>query len=138
MTAKEYLMQIRKIDYQIKAKQQQIDDIRAKLYPGISYESDGSVRSRVNVKRTEQLILRIVELEDEINEDLSSLVHMKQEIMNVIDQLDDAREIAVLYKRYVECKGWNTIAKETDYSKAQVYRIHSVSIEKIEKVLENC
>lgn len=135
MTVKEYLMQIRKIDYQIKAKQQQIEEIRSKLLPGLNYESDGSVNSSVNTKHNEQLILRIVELEDEINEDLSSLVRRKQEIMSTIDQLEDSRQIAVLYKRYVECKGWNTIAKETGYSKAQVYRIHNDGIGKI-KIIE--
>ena len=124
-------MQIRKLDFQIKAKQQQIEEIRAKLLPGISYESDGSACSSVNTKHNEQMILRIVELEDEINEDLSSLVRRKQEIMSTIDQLEDSRQIAVLYKRYVECKGWTVIAKEMDYSKRQIIRLHNESLEKI-------
>lgn len=138
MTAKEYLMQIRTIDSQIKAKRQQIDVIRAKLLPGISYESDGSVRSSVNVKHNEQLILQILELEDEINDDLSSLVLKKREIMTTIDRLDDARQITVLYMRYVECKSWHVIAREMNYSEAQLFRVHNESIEKMNFLIENC
>ena len=137
MTAKEYLQQLDKIDFLIKCKQQEIDVLQAKLFTGINYESDGSFKCSTDTTKNERIILQIIELEEEINDQLSELIELKKEIIDVVDKLKDNNELKVVYLRYFQHYKWSKIEKEMTYSRSQLLRIHANALSNIDLLLKH-
>ena len=69
-------------------------------------------------------VVKIVELEEEINKDIDTLIEHKKLAMDMIKSLDDDREQVILYKRYFEKKSFEQISVDTNYSWRQVHRLH--------------
>ncbi len=136
MNAKEYLQQLDKIDFLIESKKNEIEQLRAKLFSGITYENDGSKKSSSDVNKNEKIIIKIIELEEEMNEQLGELIDMKKEIIKVVDQLKDSDEIKVIYLRYFQQYRWSRIQIELNYSKSHIMRIHFQAIKDLDEILE--
>ena len=135
MTAKEYLQQIRKIDLLIQNKLEQAQELRSKLeVQGITFESDGSTSATRNVTKMNDLIVSVITLEEEINQQIDILINKKREIMELIDSLDNADEISLLYKRYFNYKKWEEIAVDMNYTYRGILKIHGRALQNLEKV----
>ena len=136
MTAKEYLQQIRNIDILIRNKQDEIKELEAKVgVKAISYESDGSKPASRNILRTEELMIKLVMLKDEMNHDVDTLIDKKREVMSVIDSLDNPDEVNLLYLRYLRYMKWEQIALEMNYSYKHVHNIHGKALKSIDERL---
>lgn len=136
MNSKEYLQQLDKIDFLIESKKNEIEILRAKLFKGINYESDGSGKGSSDVNKNEKIIIKIIELEEEMNEQLGDLIDLKKEIIKVVDKLSDSEQLKVIYLRYFQQYRWSRITKELQYSKRQVMRIHANALNELDKILE--
>lgn len=135
MTAKEYLQQIRKIDLLIQNKLEQAQELRSKLeVQGINFESDGSTSATRKVTKMNDLIVSVVTLEEEINQQIDLLINKKREVMELIDSLDNADEISLLYKRYFNYKKWEEIAVDMNYTYRGILKIHGRALQNLEKV----
>ena len=129
MTAKEYLMQISKLDILITIKQEELAELRAKAEVGsIRYESDGSSPTRDTGKQ-ERAYLNIIALKEEIQEETQLYFRKRKEILNTVGKLSDAHEIRLLYMRYFEFKKWEDIAKEFKYTVRQIHNIHGRALQ---------
>lgn len=129
MTAKEYLMQIRKLDTLIQIKQEELVELRTKAEVGsIRYESDGSSPTRDTGKQ-ERAYLNLIALKEEIQEENQLYYQKRKEILNTLEKLNDSHEISLLYKRYFEFKKWEEIANEFKYTVRQVHNIHGRALQ---------
>ena len=82
-------------------------------------------------------VLKIVMLEQEINTEIDKYVDLKRKITGEIQSLQDPQFIKVLFKRYVEYKGFDKIAVELECSERNVYTIHGQALKDFtEKVLK--
>ena len=82
-------------------------------------------------------VLKIVMLEQEINAEIDKYVDLKRKITGEIQSLQDPQFIKVLFKRYVEYKGFDKIAAELKCSERNVYTIHGQALKDFtEKVLK--
>ena len=82
-------------------------------------------------------VLKIVMLEQEINAEIDKYVDLKRKITGEIQSLQDPQFIKVLFKRYVEYKGFDKIAVELECSERNVYTIHGQALKDFtEKVLK--
>lgn len=134
MTSKEYLRQVRKIDTIVRNKKETLESLEAKIgIQGVNFESDGSFPATRNVNRTSEMIMRIIELKDEINRDIANLLGIKREVMRVIDSLNNPDEINLLYLRYIQYMKWEDIAVEMNYSYPHIHRIHASALKNLEK-----
>lgn len=126
MNAKEYLQQIKALDVKIKQKQEQYKRLEelASSPGGIRYDKAVTQTTKTG-DRLERLILQYIELRKEIEEELLEFESTKQTIINQIQQLADANEIAVLHKRYIEYLSFNEIAKQMNYSIRKIHYFHS-------------
>lgn len=85
MTAKEFLAQAYRLDQRINSKLQQIDSLRS-LTQKVTQSYDGEVVSRTrNVTSLEDAIIRLMEAEAELNQQIDQLVDTKIEIGKLID-----------------------------------------------------
>lgn len=53
---------------------------------------------------------------------------LRMEIEEYIMQMEDGIECEILRKRYIEQKGWDTIASELHISERHVYRLHGQAL----------
>ena len=87
MTAKEYLSQAYKIDYDINSKLEQVASLRDLATKATSTISDMPGSPNRNVHKMEDAIVKIIALEDEINSDIHELISLKADITHMIKRV---------------------------------------------------
>ena len=100
MTAKEYLSQAYMIDQRINAKLEQVMSLRNTASRATSLVSDMPRSSTPNVCRMEDIILKFIDSENEINAEIDQLVDLKREVRSVISQINHREYQTLLELRY--------------------------------------
>jgi len=72
----------------------------------------------------EDIIAKMVDLENEISADIDALVDLKREIVTAIKSVDNPEFRTLLELRYLCFKPWEQIALETGYDLRWLYRLH--------------
>ena len=78
----------------------------------------------------------MVDMENEINDDIDTLVDLKAEIMRCIKQLDNTEYQTLLELRYLCFKRWEEIAIDLNYSMQYAFRMHERALEAAEPFLK--
>lgn len=108
----------------IDIKANEVAKLRALIDVGaVRYDKDKVMGGSQDDKMLDTVI-KIVELEDEINADIDKMIEWKRFANEMIESLDDDREKVILYKRYFEKKSFEQISVDTNYSWRQVHRLH--------------
>lgn len=139
MTAKEYLQQLERADVIIEQKMKEQADLEelSKCVRAIDYGKDRVSSSGTGDAPFVNPVLKIVMLEQEINAEIDKYVDLKRKITGEIQSLQDPQFIKVLFKRYVEYKGFDKIAIELKCSERNVYTIYGQALKDFtEKVLK--
>ena len=134
MNIKDILARHKTADSVINAKLEQLAERKAlatKITPSVNPEGRGSGNVSDRVGRT---VAKIVDLEQEINEDIDRLVDIKQETMNLIDLLDDIVMRTVLERRYLLHETWEVIAEKMGYSCRHITRLHTEALAELERL----
>lgn len=139
MTAKEYLQQLERADVIIEQKMKEQADLEelSKCVRAIDYGKDRVSSSGTGDAPFVNPVLKIVMLEQEISAEIDKYVDLKRKITGEIQSLQDPQFIKVLFKRYVEYKGFDKIAVELECSERNVYTIYGQALKDFtEKVLK--
>ena len=131
MTPKEFLQQIRSADRLIDSKLKQLECLRDETTRTSSMISDMPRSDSPNLQRMESTIVKLLDLETEINADIDQLVDMKRVARDAINALSNADQRLVLELRYLCYKTWPWIADELGYSISNVYRLHDNALKNI-------
>lgn len=134
--AKHYLQSIARMDELIKRKQQQVYELEARACRVNSELKQDRVQNSALTGSHETLLVRIVDLQYELNADIDRYVDLRKESMALIDQLEDQRHVALLYARYLEGKTWEQIAVDMCYSYRWVHRLHGRALQALNRILE--
>ena len=124
MTAKEYLTQAYRIDQRINSKLEQVSSLRDLSTKATSTFSDVPPSGTRNVHRMEDVICKIVMLENEINAEIDHLVDLKREITRRVKAIPNTEYQLLLEKRYLCFMPWEKIAVDMGYSIQHIYRLH--------------
>ena len=84
-----------------------------------------------NVHRMEDIIVKIIEMENEINRDIDNLVDLKREMVSVIKAVTDPEYQTILELRYLCFKSWEQIAVDMNYSIQHIYRLRDRALNEI-------
>ena len=101
MTAKEYLSQARLLDARINAKIQQVaalNDLATHATATLTGMPRNPNRSE---SRMAEAVVKIVDLQNEINHDIDELVDLKREITRRVKSIPNAEYQLLLEKRYL-------------------------------------
>ena len=131
--AKEYLGQAYRIDQRINSKIEQVSALNNIATKATSTISDMPGSATRNIHRMEDVIVKIINLQDEIKADIDELVDIKAEVMSVIKSIDNLEYQTLLELRYLCFKPWEQIAIELGYSINNVFKMHRKAIELLEK-----
>ena len=107
MTAKEYLGQAYRIDQRINSKLEQVASLRNLATKATSTLSDVPPSGTRNVHRMEDVIVKIVDMENEVNADIDKLVDLKQEIMRTINAVENPEYHTLLELRRKSRLRWD-------------------------------
>ena len=131
MRAKEFLQKAYRIDQRINSKLEQIVSLRNLATKATYTVSDNPVKGTKNVHRMEDIIIKMVDLENEINQDVDSLVDLKRSMVTVIKKVSDPELQTLLELRYLCFKTWEEIAIEMNYGIDNIFRLHRHALQKI-------
>ncbi len=131
MTAKAYLSQSLRLNQRINSKLEQIQSLRelaTKCTPFLTGmpktpNQDGSLMA--------DTVLKIIDLEKELQKDIDRLVDLKKEIMTVVKAVDNMECQTLLEQRYLCFKSWEQIAVDMGYNVRHVYRLHDEALQKV-------
>ena len=131
MTAKEYLTQAYRIDQRINSKLEQVSSLRDLSTKATSTFSDVPPSGTRNVHRMEDVICKIVMLENEINAEIDHLVDLKREMVAAIKSVADPECQTLLELRFLCFKTWEQIAVDMNYSIQHIYRLRDKALKMV-------
>jgi len=138
MTAKEYLSQTWRINSLIDAKIEQAQSLRELAQKATSVISGKQPSGEKNIHRMEDIIVKMVDLENEINADVDALVDLKSEIGSAVKSLENPDYRIVLELRYLCFKTWDEIAACMHYALRNVHYIHGRALKEISRRINDC
>lgn len=137
MNAEEFLSQAYRIDQQIQSKVAQLDRIRACAYgSGIRF-GDVKVQTSGPPNRVEESVLKIMEEERAINEEIDRLVDTKRQIREVISQVEDVTCRLLLEKRNLLFQTWIDICRDMNMSKRWAQTRYKEAVEMVQGILDS-
>lgn len=137
MTAKEYLGQARFLDMRINSKIQQVASLNELATKCTTTISDMPKNPNRGDSRMADSVIKIIDLQDEINSDINKLVELKREIMGVIKAVPNIEYQTLLEKRYLCFITWEQIAVDMNYSMQYTFRIHERALKEIDQLLQS-
>ena len=130
--ARTYLEQAYRIDQRINSKIEQVASLHNLAMKANSTLTDMPGSPNRNIHRMEDIIVKIVDLENEINQDIDMLVDLKTEIMQVIKKVDDLELQTLLEQRYLNFRTWEQIAVDMGYNVRHLYRMHDKDLKAVQ------
>ena len=131
MDAKEYLSQAYRIDQRINSKLEQVMSLRDLLGKANVTLTGMPKTPTPNPHSMEDIIVKMVDLESEINDDIDTLVDLKAEIMRRIKRVENTEYQTILELRYLCFKRWEEISVALGYSMQHLFRLHDEALEAI-------
>ena len=136
MTAKEYFEQALTLNKRINSKLDHLSTLREMTTKASITLSDMPRSSSRNMCQMQDIISKIVDLENEINGDIDRFVDMKREYMRIIGEIRNPVFQLVMEQRYLCCRTWEKISEELGYDLRWLHRLHGRALQEAEEVLQ--
>lgn len=133
MNAKEYLSQARCIKMRLETMREQLAFLKsASEYSGPMYNDMPKTANR-SIHKNEDAVIRVIEKQEQIK-----AVQLRlDEIIATIDCVKDPTRQAILVKRYLSNKTWDSIARELFISERHTRRMYWKAIAEVEEILKH-
>lgn len=131
-----FLEQVEKLDSIIKNKlieKEQWRDIAL----GITASMGGDkVQSSGSQSKMADAVIKLVDIEAEIDRAIDNLIDTKKEVIQTIEQLPSAMEYKLLHLRYIQYIPLNAIAELWDMEYTNVTTMHGRALKGVQKIRE--
>lgn len=131
MAAKEYLSQAYRLDKRIDSKIEQLKSLNLLATKCTSTLSDMPKSQSISNSRLEDTVVKIVDLQEEINRDIDSLVDLKRDIVRTIKSVQNPEYQIILELRYLCFKTWEEIAVQMNCSIDNVFKIRKNALKSV-------
>ena len=136
MNAKEYLSQAIWLDRMIDSKLEQFEMLKSlAMKVTSSFTKEKISGGNIEKSKMESTMVKVIDLEHEINADIDRLVDLKKDIQDTINKMNDINQQLLLELRYLSGKGWDEIAASMGYDPRTVYRIHGKALKEFERMI---
>lgn len=136
MNAENWLIQVRKLDELINAKLAEqtrlkaiATDISAKPIDGMPFSNTGTVSQKIP-----NAVIKLIELEHEIDKLIDKYIDMKQQVISLIEQLP-SKEYGTLHRYYIQGMTWEQVADDMGYSIMQIFRFRKKALKNLQMLL---
>jgi len=134
--AKAYLRKIELLDVHINNKLSDLHALRTMVTKITATISPVAVSGSGSQDKLGDAVVKIVDLQNEINQKIDKYVDLKREISAVLEEVQDPDQVKVLHKRYFEYKPWEQIACEMNCTFRNVCYIHGKALQAVDAVLD--
>ena len=131
MTARQYLGQAYRLDQRIKSKLIQLSLLRDNAMNITTNLKEITVQTSHDNTKMENTILKIMQQEKEIDDEIDRLVNLKSEVRRVIGEVPIIEYQLLLELRYLCFRSWEEIAVEMGYSIDYVFKVHRKALEMV-------
>lgn len=136
MRAEEFLSRAYRLDQQIQSKVAQLDRLRACASgSGLRY-GDVKVQTSGQDSMVENAVLRIMEEERAINEEIDKLVETKREIREVVGRVEDVTCRLLLEKRDLLFETWPKICVDLKIGLRWAQTRHKDAVGMVQEILD--
>lgn len=126
--AKDYLNRIRTISYRIDSRAEELTYLKASLGLGaVQMKQEGVEPKRENNR--DRAYLKMIELEDELNDEIVNLERERLDARRRIERVDDFTQMKVLKERYLNNQNWQAIADSIEKSYNHTLKIHGWALQ---------
>ena len=133
MTAREYLSEVQRLQTVIEQKQERIKEIRESVSTVRAVRFDlEKVQGGGHTDKIGEAVVKSVDLEKEVENDIVNLVYRQHDITNQIHKVDNLNYMKILYKRYIEGKDFQTIANEIPLTYEYALNLHGKALKAFE------
>ena len=136
MTAKEFLGGIAELEKEIVRKKQRCKTLRDVATNTSVNNSSENIQKSKEKSPLENIMVKIIDLDREIEADEGTLVDLKAELWEQLDKLADETQKRILWLRYVNRKSWRHIASEVHFTSRYVFKLHIKAMEELEGILQ--
>lgn len=133
MTAKEYLNQLISIEKLIQLKTTERERLMALATKVTSALNDCKVETSPDNTKTQNIIIKMAELREEIEEQASRYTSLYRKIEEEIDDIEDSRYKLLLIMRYMKGASFSDIADKLGYEKRWTLVLHKRALQDFEK-----
>jgi hypothetical protein len=133
MTAKEYLNQLISIERLIQLKTTERERLMALATKVTSALNDCKVETSPDNTKTQNIIIKMAELREEIEEQASRYTALYRKIEEEIDDIEDDRYKILLMMRYMKGASFSDIADKLGYEKRWTLVLHKRALQDFEK-----
>lgn len=133
MTAKEYLNQLMSIEKLIQVKTTERERLMALATKVTSALNDCKVETSPDNTKTQNIIIKMAELREEIEEQASRYTALYRKIEEEIDDIEDDRYKLLLIMRYMKGASFSDIADKLGYEKRWTLVLHKRALKDFEK-----
>ncbi len=136
MSTKEYLVQLKILDVKLRQKLQELRELSDRIIciQGVNYSEDKELSTSSSYEATFARRYEAVDLlEREVEQRIQELIEFKHRLINEIQSIDCPTSASLLFKRYVEFKKLDVIAREMNYSYNRIRHLHGIALKNFEK-----
>lgn len=128
---KDELMKAFRIDQEIDNMMEQISALSDLATKASQTLSDMPGSPNRNIHKHEDIIVKMIDMQQDLQKKIDSLLDTKQHVANLISQVKDREGRLVLQQRYLQYEKWEEIASDLGYTVRQVFRIHDEALSEI-------
>ncbi len=133
MRVKDYLGQTRHLDGLIKARKEQLAELRDMSENIRVNRLSKMPRCKSQGDTISATVARLVDLELFIEASIERLAALKKDIALLVEGLPELELRRVLELRYLNCKKWEEIADDMSYNFRHVHRLHARALARLEE-----
>lgn len=139
MEAVEYLSQVKTCDISINNKMLEKEQWQT-LATKTNCPMEGErVQSSGNPDKLSNAVIKIIEIEQEIDAMIDDFVDLKNEVTKVIDSIKtvNVNMYNILHKKYIEYMNLKQIAVKINYSYDWVVELHGQALDEVQKIIDS-
>lgn len=134
--AKEYLHSVKTLDRHIDNKIEQLGHLKALATKITTHLKPDAAFAGGNQDKIGDAVVKIIELQEEINKSIDEYVEKKREVIKVIEQVKDPLQVDILYKLYIHYQTLYEASLEMGYTYRHVCNIHGRALQTVETILK--
>lgn len=136
MNAREFLGRAQLLEHMVQSKLHQVESLKSLACRVTTVYSADPVSHTRNVSGMEDIILRVMEAEEELNHRIDELLDAKMQIDRVIVKVEDPLLQVVLQKKYLNYMTLVKIGQELHVSKRWMGELHSRALDEVQRILD--
>lgn len=137
MTAKEYLGQAWVIECNITNDELEIAAMRSALHN--RGQCSGSVGGRPTDNPIERAYCRVLDREQQLEDEIRQLVEIKEDISKTIHKVPNVTLRSILIRRYLNFEKWDHISDALGYDidSKHIFKLHTRALREVKKIINN-